>query len=112
MVMLIFFQSILRGIFFMLQSIFSSIFEQVLHLISYISNGSSFPKPLSAEDEAKYLDAYQNGDMAARDKLVEHNLRLVAHIAKKYSSSVRCSEDLISVSSIKMDYSRIFILDT
>ena len=96
----------------MLQSIFSSIFEQVLHLISYISNGSSFPKPLSAEDEAKYLDAYQNGDMAARDKLVEHNLRLVAHIAKKYSSSVRCSEDLISVSSIKMDYSRIFILDT
>ena len=84
----------------MFSSIFSSIFEHIIHLISYMSNGSSFPKPLSPEDEAEYLRKYEAGDMAARDKLIEHNLRLVAHIAKKYSSAVRCSEDLISIGTI------------
>ena len=84
----------------MFSSVFSSIFEQIMHLISYVSNGNSFPKPLSPEDEAKYLEKYHDGDMKARDKLIEHNLRLVAHIAKKYSSAVRNSEDLISIGTI------------
>jgi len=83
-----------------MMSFFSNIFEHIMHLISYISNGTSFPKPLSPAEEAEYLERHQNGDMAARDKLIEHNLRLVAHIAKKYAPSVRCSEDLISIGTI------------
>ena len=45
---------------------------------------NSFPKPLSASDEQKYVELYLNGDEVARNKLIEHNLRLVAHIIKKY----------------------------
>lgn len=69
-------------------------------LISYVSNGSSFPKPLPPEKEAKYLDLMMQGDENARNVLIEHNLRLVAHIAKKYSGSTRDSEDLISIGTI------------
>ena len=50
-----------------------------LHLES-----SSFPKPLSAKEEIEAFAAFKAGDMAARDKLIRHNLRLVAHIVKKY----------------------------
>jgi len=84
----------------MLSAVFTPIFEQILHLISYMSNGNSFPKPLSPEDEAKYLKLYHSGDLAARDKLIEHNLRLVAHIAKKYTNPQRSAEDLISIGAI------------
>lgn len=66
-----------------------------------ISNHSgSFPKPLNAEDERKYLDEFQNGSLEARNKLVEHNLRLVAHIVKKYYSQTGDQDDLISIGTI------------
>lgn len=62
--------------------------------------GDSFPKPLSPEDEAKYLVAFrENGDKKSRDILIKHNLRLVAHIAKKYQGA-EDTDDLISVGSI------------
>lgn len=62
--------------------------------------GDSFPKPLSPEDEAKYLRLYrENGDEKAKEMLIKHNLRLVAHIAKKYQGS-EDTDDLISVGSI------------
>lgn len=62
--------------------------------------GDSFPKPLSPEDEAKYLVAFrENGDKKSRDILIKHNLRLVAHIAKKYQGA-EDADDLISVGSI------------
>ena len=62
--------------------------------------GDSFPKPLSPEDEAKYLAAFrENGDKKSRDILIKHNLRLVAHIAKKYQGA-EDADDLISVGSI------------
>ena len=76
------------------------ILQSVTLLVSYISSGSSFPKPLSAEEESHYIELYQNGDQHAREMLIEHNLRLVAHIAKKYSGSVRDSEDIISIGTI------------
>jgi len=57
----------------------------------------SFPQPLSAAQEAAYLRQYQNGDMHARDILIERNLRLVAHIVKKYINSGKEPEELISV---------------
>ena len=57
----------------------------------------SFPQPLSAAQEASYLRQYQNGDMHARDILIERNLRLVAHIVKKYMNSGKETDEMISV---------------
>ena len=84
----------------MLFSFFETIISSVTLLLSYISGNSSFPKPLSAKDEQFYIKRYKNGDMAARDVLIEHNLRLVAHIAKKYSNSNEDNEDIISIGTI------------
>lgn len=78
----------------------SSIFQSLILLVSYVANNDSFPKPLSAKAEREYLERYQNGDEEAKNKLIEHNLRLVAHIAKKYSGSVKDSEELISIGTI------------
>ena len=75
----------------------SRVFYMALHVV----NSGSFPRPLSAEQERACLKAYrENGDMEARNQLVEHNLRLVAHIIKKYYSSVRDQDDLISIGTI------------
>lgn len=60
----------------------------------------TFKHPLSPEEEAEYLQKAKNGDLAARNILVEYNLRLVAHIVKKYQSNYRSSEDLISIGTI------------
>jgi len=68
-------------------------------MFSYISNGSSFPKPLSSEEEEKYLAEFQNGSEEAKNILIERNLRLVAHIVKKYNNS-KDNEDLISIGTI------------
>ena len=84
----------------MLFSFFETIISSVTLLLSDISGNSSFPKPLSAKDEQFYIERYKNGDMAARDVLIEHNLRLVAHIAKKYSNSSEDNEDIISIGTI------------
>ena len=69
-------------------------------LMLRISPGGSFPRPLSAEEEKKYLAMWQNGDIEARNVLVEHNLRLVAHIIKKYYTQASDTEDLISIGTI------------
>ena len=60
---------------------------------------NSFPKPLSKEEEEYYLSLSMKGDRAARDILVKHNMRLVAHIVKKYTGAAE-TDDLISVGSI------------
>lgn len=60
----------------------------------------SFPRPLKAEEERDCLERYAAGDLAARDTLIEHNLRLVAHIVKKYYTQSGDSEDLISIGTI------------
>lgn len=62
--------------------------------------GGSFPKPLKAEEERRYLAQYADGDMEARNKLIEHNLRLVAHIVKKYYTQTGSQDDLISIGTI------------
>jgi RNA polymerase sporulation-specific sigma factor len=66
-----------------------------------LSGGSgSFPRPLKAEEERAYLERYAQGDMEARDLLIEHNLRLVAHIVKKYYAQSGDQDDLISIGTI------------
>lgn len=69
-------------------------------LMLRLSPGGSFPSPLSAEEERKYLMLWKNGDIMARNVLVEHNLRLVAHIIKKYYTQTNDVEDLISIGTI------------
>lgn len=60
----------------------------------------SFPQPLTAAQEREALAAMQAGDLAARDKLIEHNLRLVAHVVKKYYASREDQDDLVSIGTI------------
>lgn len=60
----------------------------------------TFPKPLTAQEERRYLQQYQEGDMEAKKVLIERNLRLVAHVAKKYQGSEEDSDDLISIGTI------------
>ena len=71
-----------------------------LLLMLRISPGDSFPRPLSREKESEYLQRWQQGDLEARNLLVEHNLRLVAHIVKKYYAASDDAEDLISIGTI------------
>ena len=63
-------------------------------------SNESFPDPLSGEDEEMFIKLKLNGDKNARNKLIEHNLRLVAHIIKKYESKLVSNDDLISIGTI------------
>lgn len=69
-------------------------------LCGYMISSNSFPKPLSKEDESKYLERYSKGDENARKVLIERNLRLVAHIVKKYNNTGKDTEDLISIGTV------------
>ena len=66
----------------------------------HVDNMGVFPKPLSKKDEEKYFEMMYKGDKNAKDKLIEHNLRLVAHIVKKYNPSQQEQEELISIGTI------------
>ena len=65
-----------------------------------LNGGGSFPKPLTAEEEHEYLARMEQGDRAARDALIERNLRLVAHVVKKYYCTQSNQEDLLSIGTI------------
>ena len=69
-------------------------------LLSLHLSGGSFPRPLSAQEEKKYVEQMLAGDLEARNMLVEHNLRLVAHIARKYTACGIDRDDLVSIGSI------------
>jgi RNA polymerase sporulation-specific sigma factor len=69
--------------------------------IFYVNTKNSFPKPLKEKEEKDFIDQYsRDGDENARNTLIERNMRLVAHIAKKYSNTELCSDDLISIGTI------------
>ena len=74
--------------------------QYICFFILHVCGGGSFPKPLSAKEERLYLERSANGDMEARNKLVEHNLRLVAHIIKKYYGTQSEQDDLVSIGTI------------
>ena len=69
-------------------------------LFGYVTSYNLFPEPLSPEEESYYLDLFEKGDENAKKVLIERNLRLVAHIAKKYTTSNVEQEDIISIGTI------------
>ena len=74
--------------------------QYIFLFILHISHSESFPKPLTKAEEQKYLKAAAEGDSKARAVLIEHNLRLVAHIIKKYYQNYGGQEDLVSIGTI------------
>lgn len=80
--------------------IIQMLLKQLFVLMGYMSNLNSFPKQLSKKEENELLEKYSNGDENAKNKLIEHNLRLVAHIAKKYTSIFKDCDDAISIGTI------------
>ena len=83
----------------MLKKLIKMLFSNFsLFTASYSNN--VFPEPLSKEEEEKYIESYLKGSQEARNKLIEHNLRLVAHIVKKYDSNKEDTDDLISIGTM------------
>ncbi len=78
---------------------FAYFFSRITLFSNFIDTAQGFPKPLSAEEEKAEFQKMKNGDKKAREKLVSHNLRLVAHIVKKYTNSLE-ADDLLSVGTI------------
>lgn len=76
-----------------------SVLKGIALLVSYITN-NAFPQPLSEEEEALRVSQMRSGNEEARNILIEHNLRLVAHITKKFEGSGEDSDDLISIGTI------------
>ena len=79
---------------------FLSFLQSAIFVIGYISSSNLFPEPLTAEEEKECLEKMKNGDEDAKNILIERNLRLVAHIAKKYATTNIEQEDLISIGTI------------
>ncbi len=90
----------IRKLSYLLSRIKFKILKLLGKEIYYINSPQILPPPLSKEEEAELTELYQQGDECARDKLVEHNLRLVVYIAKKFESSGVNIEDLISIGTI------------
>ncbi|MCR5484498.1 MAG: RNA polymerase sporulation sigma factor SigK [Clostridiales bacterium] len=84
----------------MLSEILEFISSNFLYMALHLSGSGSFPPPLSSAEEAECLKEIANGSEEAKSRLVEHNLRLVAHIIKKYYSNYSDQEDLISIGTI------------
>ncbi len=81
-------------------SSFLAFIKSAIFVVGYISNSNVFPEPLSSEEEKIYIERYENGDEEARNILIERNLRLVAHVCKKYGTSNIEQDDLISIGTI------------
>ncbi|MFZ5986323.1 MAG: RNA polymerase sporulation sigma factor SigK [Bacillota bacterium] len=79
---------------------FIEIIKNIFFLFGYVSNVNSFPQPLNPEEEQQYIRLLKDGNEEARNILIERNLRLVAHIVKKYNSSASDCDDLISIGTI------------
>ena len=103
---------------YMIYESFAKFIGRICCFTSFVSSIQGFPKPLTKEEEIDWITKLQSGDKEARDVLIKHNLRLVAHIVKKYSNSLE-ADDLISVGTIGLikavdsfDSSKGFLLST
>ncbi len=83
----------------MFTAILAFVAGNILYFALHLESGS-FPKPLTSAQEKRAFEEYKTGDKAARDRLIYHNLRLVAHVVKKYFKSQTEQEDLISIGTI------------
>lgn len=84
----------------MLPDIFLNFFQNIFVLVGYVSNGNSFPTPLNEKEEKELFIKYKEGDSSAKGELITRNLRLVAHIIKKFSPQMRDADDLISIGTV------------
>ena len=84
----------------MFATLWGQLLTNLLYFALHLSSSSSFPPPLSAAKEREYLERMKRGEEDAADVLIEHNLRLVAHIIKKYYASFSEQEDMISIGTI------------
>ncbi|MCI1982851.1 MAG: RNA polymerase sporulation sigma factor SigK [Oscillospiraceae bacterium] len=84
----------------MLGAMISAAISGLIFLVLHVTGSGSFPKPLSAKEEQECLERMKHGDTSAKAQLIEHNLRLVAHIIKKYYASSNEQDDLISIGTI------------
>ena len=84
----------------MLSSTFLLLLNGAFLTLRLGGRAGSFPRPLSSEEESACVERWLQGDTDARNKLIEHNLRLVAHIIKKYYTSEDDQDDLISIGTI------------
>lgn len=78
---------------------FMNFMSKIMFFSAYVNNASNFPKPLTLEEEREEFEKFWQGDQKAKERLISHNLRLVAHIVKKYNTAGE-ADDLISVGSI------------
>ncbi len=78
----------------------ASILMRFIALVLGIDEGSKFPPPLSKEEEGALFEKFKSGDIKAREKIIEHNLRLVSHIIRKYYSTYDHPEELLSIGSL------------
>lgn len=84
----------------MLGSLGEAVLRGMMLLVGFVNNSSTFPQPLNEEEEARYLARLQAGDEEARSVLIERNLRLVAHIVKKFDNTGEEVDDLISIGTV------------
>ncbi len=84
----------------MFLGLFAQIISNLFYLALHVTSAGSFPPPLSAKREAELLTLKEQGDVNAKNKLIEHNLRLVAHVVKKYYTVNENQDDLISIGTI------------
>ena len=90
----------LAGVVLMIEQLIMFFLQDALFMLGYLARGNAFPKPLEREEETKLVELAAQGDRAAREKLIEHNLRLCAHIARKYTVAGCDQDDLISIGTI------------
>ncbi|MDE7293251.1 MAG: RNA polymerase sporulation sigma factor SigK [Oscillospiraceae bacterium] len=84
----------------MFGGLISWLMENMLYFALHMDSSTVFPKPLSAKEEEEAFKRMAEGDSSARGKLIEHNLRLVAHVVKKYYTTAADSEELISIGTV------------
>ena len=85
---------------FLIEQLILFFLKDALFLLGYLQQGNAFPKPLSREEESEMIARMKRGDAVAREKLIAHNLRLCAHIARKYSIPGCEQDDLISIGTV------------
>ena len=90
----------LPGVIEMIEQLMIFLIQDALFLLGYLSRGNAFPKPLERKEESALIERMLQGDNEAREKLIEHNLRLAAHIARKYTVPGYEQDDLISIGTI------------